>query len=251
MRYCAVKTPEQQGALTLHRTRALLVKQRTAFANAIPCHLAEYGHLERKGINNLAGLVAELAAGETTEAIPMIARPALEALGVQFLSLSKEIARIDKELTNWHAAQEDSRRLATIPGIATVTATALVASIGDVAHFKSAREPAAWLGLTPRQNSSGGIEKLGRISKRGDPYLRRLLVNCATVIIRHANGEGPIAKSSLGDWIRSLLPRKPRMLVAVALANKLARMAWAVLTKKTTYRKVGAGAGMGADLAAA
>jgi transposase len=236
MRFCAIKTAEQQTALTLHRTRALLVKQRTMLANAIRCHLAEYGYIEPQGINNLAERVTDLAAGAIPEDAPEALRPALRALAAQFLSLSREIVAIEQEIAQWHASQEESRRLASIPGIATVTATALTASVGDVSHFKSAREFAAWIGLTPRQNSSGGKEKLGRISKRGDPYLRRLLVNGASVIIRHANGTGKIARSALGAWVRDLLARKPRMLVAVALANKLARIAWAVLTKKTAYR---------------
>ena len=236
MRFVPVKTPEQQAALALHRTRALLVKQRTMLANAIRAHLAEHGETVAQGITRARELAAALAIGEANAALPELARRALRLLAVQFAALDHQIEQAEREILAWHKEQEASRRLASVPGLGPVTASAILATIGDVRQFRSGRELAAWLGLTPRQHSSGGKERLGRISKRGDAYLRRLLVSGALVIIRHARGASRVAQSPLGVWVRGLLERQPAMVVAVALANKLARIAWAVLTRHEVYR---------------
>lgn len=240
MRFVPVKTPDQQAVLALHRTRALLVKQRTMLANAIRAHLAEHGEIEAQGITRVRALAAALAGGQGGEALPELARCALRLLAGQFVAVDGQIGIAERAILAWHREQEASRRLASVPGIGPVTASAIVATIGEVGHFRSGRELAAWLGLTPRQHSSGGKERIGRISKRGDSYLRRLLVSGAMVVIRHARGEASrMARSALGAWVRALLARQPAMLVAVALANKLARIAWAVLARGEPYRPDG------------
>lgn len=148
---------------------------------------------------------------------------------------SDRLGALDQELKAWHAENEASRRLAAIPGIRVITATALAATVTDPGQFRSGRQFAAWLGLTPQQSSTGGKTRLGRISKQGDRYLRRLLVVGATAVMRHARRN----PTPMTDWVNGLLERKPFRLVSVALANKLARIAWAVLTRGETYRPFG------------
>ena len=244
MRFVAVKTVEQQAALTLHRTRALLVKQRSMLANALHGHLGEYGIASTQGIPAMRERAAAILIGEEAGCLPALAMQALKLLARQFIDLDAQVQRAEAMVLAAHKADAASRRLASIPGIGPVTASALVASIGDVGQFRSGRELAAWLGLTPKQNSSGGKDRLGGISKRGDAYLRRLLVNGAMTIIRHAQvaQEKPtsrIACSALGQWVRALLARRKRLPAAVALANKLARIVWAVLTRGEEFRPLG------------
>jgi transposase len=164
--------------------------------------------------------------------IPAIARTAIAPLVVQIDELTKQIKQIEKQLLAWHKTSDASRRLATIPGVGLITATALAATVSDPSHFKSGRQFAAWLGLTPRQNSSGGKNRLGSISKMGDRYLRTLLVIGATSIIRYARSDA----SGGASWVNGLLAKKPARLVSVALANKTARIAWAVLARGEVYR---------------
>lgn len=230
MQFVPVKTVEQQGILMTHRARSLLVRQRTMLANALRAHLAELGHVANPGIANLAKL-AELTLANK-DGLPSYARAALEMLIRQIMAISAEIAALDQQLATWHSANEASRRLAAIPGLGVITATAIAATVTDPEQFRSGRQFAAWLGLTPQQHSTGGKTRLGGISKQGDRYLRRLLVVGATAVMRHIKDK----PTPMADWIRKLSEKKPFRLVSVALANKLARIAWVVLTRKEAYR---------------
>ena len=174
----------------------------------------------------------EIIAADCDDSLPHLARMALRPLARRLAGLEVELAELDHQLLRWHRANPASLRLATIPGIGPITATAIVASITDPSMFKSGREFAAFLGLVPRQTSSGGKERLGRISKMGDRYLRSLLVTGATAVLRHPR----IRSSAPRDWAAALLGKKPFKLVAVALANKTARIAWAVLTRGEAFK---------------
>lgn len=230
MRFVPMKTVEQQGILMVHRTRSLVVRQRTMAANALRAHLAEFGFVANPGIANLAKL-ADRAFAEK-DALPPYARAALEILIRRLMELTEEIAMLDKQLHAWHVENEASQRLAAIPGIGVITATAIAATVTDPDQFKSGRQFAAWLGLTPQQHSTGGRTRLGGISKQGDRYLRRLLVVGATAVMRHAKDKS----TPMASWAMGLLKKKPFRLVSVALANKLARIAWVLLTRGETYR---------------
>jgi transposase len=230
MQFVPVKTVEQQSILMIHRARSLLVRQRTMLANALRAHLAELGLVANPGIANLAKLAEQAFADK--HALPTYARTALEILIRQILAISGEIVVLDQQLIAWHAESEASRRLATIPGLGVITATAVAATVTDPDQFRSGRQFAAWLGLTPQQHSTGGKTRLGGISKQGDRYLRRLLVVGATAVIRHIKDK----PTPMANWIRTLMEKKPFRLVSVALANTLARIAWVVLTRKETYR---------------
>jgi len=230
MRFVPVKSVEQQAVLMLHRTRTLLVRQRTMLANALRAHLAEFGIIVAQGLRSLGALIERISAPDA-DGVPRLARAALAPLVGQFLALEPQIKALEAELVAWHKTSEESRRLQTIPGVGVLTATAIAATVSDPAHFRSGREFAAWLGLVPRQNSSGGKERLGRVSKMGDGYIRSLLFVGATATIRSARTK----ISAQAAWINSLLARKPAKLVAVALANKMARIAWAVLARQKSY----------------
>lgn len=230
MRFVPVKTVEQQSILMTHRARSLLVRQRTMVANALRAHLAELGLVANPGIANLAALAHQALSDEGN--LPPYARIALDILIRQILTFNDEIAALDQQLRAWHTENEASRRLAAIPGLGIVTATAVAATVTDPDQFRSGRQFAAWLGLTPQQHSTGGKTKLGGISKQGDRYLRRLLVVGATAVIRHTKDK----VTPMAIWIKRLLEKKPFKLVSVALANKLARIAWVVLTRNEAYR---------------
>ena len=229
MRFVAVKTAAQQSVLMDHRTRELLVRQRTMLVNAIRAHMAEFGVVARVGLPQVKELLAVIA-DEGDERIPPLARTCLEGLARQLLSLEREITTTEQRIHAWHRATEVSQRLATIPGIGPITASALAASIADPHVFRSGRELAAWIGLVPRQTSTGGKERLGRISKAGDHYLRWLLVAGAMTVIRH----GRRTNFEKNPWLGDLMARKPTKLAAVALANKNARTAWALLANGGT-----------------
>lgn len=231
MRFVPVKTAEQQSVLVLHRARDLLVGQRTALANALRGHMAEFGIIAPQGIGRIADLVSALL-GEDTSAVPPLARQALRGLAAELEALGARIEEIEAAILAWHKENEASRRLTTIPGVGPITASAIVATIVDPAHFKSARHFAAWLGLVPRQNSSGGKQRQAGISKGGDRYLRRLLVLGATSVIRHA-GTKPAASVA---WLRGVLERRPTRVASVAQANKTARIIWALLTRGESFR---------------
>ena len=231
MRFVPVKTEEQQSVLVLHRSRDLLMRQRTMILNAIRAHFAEFGIIAAQGPRKVAELIGRLR-DENEPGLPEIARSALLTLGAQLDSLAAEVRKIERHLLTWHRQNAASQRLETIPGVGIITATALAASVPDPSVFKSGRQFAAYLGLVPRQNSSGGKDRLGHISKMGNGYLRRLLVVGATSVTRRA----PTNDTRTGAWVRSLLERKPVRLVTVAIANKTARTAWALLAKGECYR---------------
>ncbi len=231
MRFVPVKSPEQQSVLMLHRARDLLMRQRTMLLNAIRAHLAEFGIITAQGPAKVLDLVARLRRGEAL-GLPDIICSALLMLASQLDSLALGIRALERELMAWHRSNAESQRLETIPGVGLITATALAASVPDASVFRSGRQFAAYLGLVPRQNSSGGKERLGHISKMGNGYLRRLLVVGAISVIRRA-GTNP---TRTGAWVRSLLERKPARLTTVAMANETARVAWAMLARGESYR---------------
>ena len=232
MRFVAVKSPEQQAALALHRSRNLLVKQRTQLVNMVRALLAEFGLETPRGLHHALALCARLGEGDTPE-VPAVSQRVVAGLARQIEALQAELAAVEKEILAWHRASDVSQLLATIPGIGVISATALAASVTDPQQFRSGREFAAWLGLTPLQNSSGGKERMGRISKMGDKYLRRLLVVGMTSLVRRAR----VSPTAVDPRINDLLARKPVRLATVAMANRTARIIWAVMARGETYRR--------------
>ena len=230
MRFVAMKSPEQQSVLALHRSRDLLIRQRTQLVNMIRGHLAEFGIVLANGIQHALKLVDRLLDGAALD-IPALAAKVVITLAEQVRDLQMRIGGLDKDLKTWSRDNEVVKRLQTIPGIGIVTASALAASVTDPQQFTSGRQFAAWLGLTPRANSSGGKERMGRISKMGDRYLRRLLINGMTSQLQSVR-----RNPEVHPWATDLLRRKPAKLVAVAMANKAARIAWAVMTRDDIYR---------------
>lgn len=228
MRFVPTKTVEQQSVLMLHKVRDLLIKQRTMLINALRSHLAEFGVVSAQGPAGLQAAIASLH--EMQDQWPEPACAALHGMVDQLRDLARQIAKLETRLQAWHRKDETSRRLAQVPGIGPITASAIVAAVPDASIFRSGRQFAAWLGLTPKSHSSGGKEKLGGISKQGNSYLRRLLVVGATSVIRVARKE-----TSSKLWATKLLERKPARVVSVALANKTARIVWAMLTRGQDY----------------
>ena len=226
MRLVPVKGEAQQAALMLHRVRDLLVRQRTQLINAIRGHLAEFGIIEARGPWNVTRLLASL----DEASLPTLVCGLVRLLATQLDDMEKRIDEVDARIRAEHKGDEVSRRLATIPGIGPLAATAIAATVPDPSVFRSGREFAAWLGLVPRQNSTGGKTRLGRTSRRGDAYIRRLLVIGA----QSALWCSKVVKANA--WVRTLLGKRPRLVVAVALANKMARIAWAIMARQTTYR---------------
>src|SRR6516162_7608535 len=228
MRFVRIKSPEQQGQLMQHRTRDLLMRQRTQLINALRAHLAEFGIVAAKGDGGVKELLAIVADKEDTR-LPINARASVIVLAAQLEAVQTVIGAIEKRIKMQHRANEASRRLETIPGIGVIGATAIAATVSDPTVFRSGRDFAAWIGLVPRQDSTGGKQKLGPISKQGDRYLRRILG--AHSVLRCAK-ENPLKY----PWLTQLLARRPFKVVAVALANKMARTAWALLAHGGTYR---------------
>ena len=228
MRFVAVKTVDQQSVLMLHKVRDLLVRQRTMLINALRGHLAEFGIIAVRGPGGVS--VAITALHDAQDGLPDLARQVLHGLIDQMRTVGAAITTAEKRIMTWHRASEASQRLATIPGIGPITASAIAATVPDATLFRSGRQFAAWLGLTPRARSSGGKERLGGISKQGDGYIRRLLVIGATAVIRFARQD-----NASKTWAARLLERKSARLVSVALANKTARIAWAVLARNQSY----------------
>ncbi len=233
MRFVPVKSAEQQSVLVLHRTRDLLIRQRTMLANSLRAHCAEFGIVVAQGMAKLSELLARIA-DEGDMRIPPLARGCLGVLAQHLEDLQLKIGEVERALHAWHRSNETSRRLETIPGIGPITASALAVTVTDPTLFRSGRHLAAWLGLVPRQSSSGGKERLGGISKQGDRYIRRLLISGAHAVLRYAKQGRPGSSA----WATGLLQRRPFKLVAVALANKTARIAWAVLARGETYRSM-------------
>lgn len=232
MGFVETKTPEQQSCLMLHRTRHLFIRQQTAVINAIRAHLAEFGIVAPVGRNGVEELL-DVVADPDDDRVPEVARECLAALGRQLRVLKGQILEFDRHITAWHRSNETSRRLDEIPGVGPALATALVASIANPRAFRSGRDFSAWIGLVPKQNSSGGKEKLGSITKRGDRYLRSLFTAGALAVIRYSKIHG--AKHR--PWLTALLARRPTKVAAIALANKIARMAWAMMAKGERYRE--------------
>ena len=232
VKFVPAKSVEQQGILALHAARSLLVKQQTMLANAIRGLATEFGLTVPKGIRKLDELMVLVYADEI---IPKQAQQAITGLYDHCNDLSEGIETFEAEIVAHARHDETARRLATIPGIGPITASLIAATVGDISLFKTARQFAAWLGLVPRQNSTGGKTRLGRITKTGNREIRKLLVLGATSMVYRADGWN----SAAGDWLRSVLGRRPVRLVTVALANKMARIAWAVMTRKEVYRPKG------------
>ena len=225
MRFVAMKTEEQQAAAIVFRARDLLVRQRTQIINAIRGHLAEFGSIVAKGPCHVAKLLAKIAD------IPTMAQPILQLLAVQLRSLDEKIAQLDQELAQRVKEDAQAKRLMTVPGIGPITATALVALAPTAQAFKKGRDFAGWLGLTPLQRSTGGKQRLGETSRMGERTLRRLLIIGASAAVRWARRKG-----SSNPWLMNMLSRKPPMLVIVALANKMARIVWALMARGGIYR---------------
>jgi transposase len=219
MRFVPTKTPEQQSCLMLHRTRHLFIRQQTAVINAIRAHLAEFGIVAPVGRNGVEELL-KVIADPSDRRVPEIARACLAALGTQLRRLKEQILEFDRMIRAWHRSSEMSMRLDECPGVGPVLATALVASIADPKVFRSGRNFSAWIGLVPKQHSSGGKDRLGGISKQGDRYLRGLFVVGALAVIRYAKIYGTKHR----PWLTALLARRPAKVAAIALANKIARM---------------------------
>jgi transposase len=230
MRFVPVKSEEQQASAVVFRARDLLVRQRTQCINALRGHLTEYGWVIPKGVPHVARLIERVEA--PGELLPEGARAILSVLIATLRALDEQIARLDAEIVRRAKADLIVRRLMTIPGVGPITATAIVALAPPPQTFKAGRHFAAWLGLTPLQKSTGGKHKLGAISKMGERTLRRLLTIGASAVVKQALRRG----APVGSWLAQMLARKPKMLVIVALANKTARIVWALLAQGGVYR---------------
>jgi transposase len=231
MRFVPVKSPEQQAALSMHRTRDLLVKQRTQLVNMMRGLLAEFGIDIPQGLHRALEMARSIVDGEAPD-IPPEAAKIVWRLSQQALDTHAQCREIDLDLLAWQKTNDTARRLMSIPGIGTIGATALAASVTDPHHFRSGREFAAWLGLTPRQHSSGGKERLGHITKMGDKYLRTLLVVGMTSLIKGVKRKPETADPRLV----ALLARKPTRVATVAMANRTARVVWAIMVRGETYQ---------------
>jgi transposase len=231
MRFVPVKSVEQQSVLALHRARQGFVKARTAQANQIRGLLAEFGLVVPRGLWNVHQRVPALLE-RAADALPLALRHLIERLLVHLRELDRQVAELESQIQAWHRSSEMSRRLEKIPGIGPLTASALVASIADARSFHSGRQLAAWLGLVPRQSSSGGKPQLLGMSKRGDVYLRTLLIHGARSAILAAQRKATTADT----WLGHLLRRRHPNVAAVALANKNARTVWALLAHEREYR---------------
>src|SRR6201987_2317424 len=232
MRFVPTKTTEQQACLDLHRARHLFIRQQTAVINSIRAYLAELGIVApvgRRGVEQLLEIVADT----TDRRLPEVARVCLAALGSQLRALKAQILEFDRRIIAWHRSDATSKRLDAIPGVGPALASALVASVADPKAFRSGRDFSAWVGLGPRQNSSGGKAKLGSISKQGDRYLRSLFTAGALAVIRYAKIHGTRHR----PWLTALVARRPTKVAGIALANKLPRMAWAMMARNERYKE--------------
>src|ERR1700688_1745076 len=222
--------PSNRGRLMLHRARDLLMRQRTQVINAMRAHLAELGIVAAQGREGIKELL-KIIASEHDAQLPVDAHKSLVVLAAELQAMQTLIGSIEKRIMAQHRANEASKRLESIPGIGLMGATAIAATVADPKVFRSGRDFAAWIGLVPREDSTGGKQKLGAISKQGDRYLRRILVVGACAVLKQARRQ-----PEKHPWLTQLLARRPFKVVAVALANKMARVAWALLAKGGTYR---------------
>jgi transposase len=232
MRFVPTKTPEQQSGLVLHRTRHLFIRQQTAVINAIRAHLAEFGIVApvgRHGVEELLNVLTD----PNDKRVPEIARACLSAFGAQLCRIKEQILEFDRLIRAWHRSNEMSMRLDEAPGVGPVLATAVVATVADPKSFRSGRNFSAWIGIVPKQHSSGGKNRLGNISKQDDRYLRGLFVAGALSVIRYAKIHGIKHR----PWLTALLARRPTKVAAIALANKIARMVWAMMVKGGRYKE--------------
>jgi transposase len=231
MRFVAIKTVEQQELLAMHRARQGFVAARTAQANQIRGLLSEFGVVIPKGIRYLEQQMPDILA-DAENGLPSTSREFFNGLFSHFRELDRQVGELELQIKAWHRESPSSQRLETIPGIGPLTASALVASIGDAKTFKNGRQLAAWLGLVPRQDSSGGKERLLGISKRGDTYLRTLLIHGARSVLLRWKRDADQA----GGWLASLARRRNPNVATVALANKNARIVWALLARDRDYQ---------------
>jgi len=231
MRFVPIKSEQQQSGLMLHRSRQLLIRQRTMLSNAIRGHMSELGVISARGRNGTTELLKIIANLEDNR-IPAVARFSLDVLARQYVAITTEIAAVEKRIHAWHRSCEESRRLEEIPGIGPIVATALIAEVGDWRAFSSGRNLAAWIGLVPKQHSTGGKDRLGGISKQGNRYLRWLLVAGAMAVIRYARQHG-----TKRMWLAHVIGRRPPKVAAVALANKIARIAWAMMVRGERFKE--------------
>ena len=234
MRFVPVKSEEQQSSLTIHRTRELLVRQRTQAINMMRGQLAEFGVEIRQGVAHALTMARDIADGDAPQ-LPAMARKMAGVLARQTLTLHAALREIERDLLAWQRQNDLARRLTSIPGIGAIGASALAATVVDPSQFSSGRQFAAWLGLTPLQRSSGGKERLGGISKMGDKYIRKILVTGMTAVARHARAK----PQNFDPWVSQLLARKQTRVATVALANKAARVAWVLMTRGGIYRRPG------------
>src|SRR2546427_7273360 len=232
---CRSRRQSSRRASKLHRGREQLVRQRTMLANALRAHLAEFGIVAAQGLRNVSQLIA-IVRDDGNRHLPDVARQVLQVLAAQLERIEAAIAAREKHVMAWHKANAVSQRLASIPGIGPIIATAIATTVADPGVFRSGREFAAWLGLVPRQNSTGGKTRLGGITKRGNRYLRRLLINGASANLLRSKA------TNADPWVIGLRQRRPSLVVAVALANKTARIAWAVMHRHENYQRLAAAA---------
>jgi transposase len=230
MRFVQIKSVEQQGRLMLHRARDLLMRQRTQLINALRAHTAELGIVAAQGREGVKELLKIIASKEDAR-MPVDAHTSLVVLAAGLQALQTMIRSIERRIIAQHRSDEASKRLRSIPGIGIVGATAIAATVADPKVFRSGRDFAAWIGIVPRQDSTGGKQKLGPISKQGDQYLRRILVVGAHAVLKRARHQ-----PEKYPWVARLLERRPFRVVAVALANKMARVAWTLLARGDSYR---------------
>ncbi|RSY81068.1 IS110 family transposase [Sphingomonas koreensis] len=231
MRFVAVKSPEQQSLMMLHRVRLMLNRQRTQISNAIRAHISEFGVVApvgRLGVDRLLDVVADAS----DDRVPEDARLCLQMLAAQLEVVKQQILENDRRVLASARRTELGRRLMDIPGVGPLLASAFVASVADPTMFRTGRDLAAWIGLVPKQNSSGGKDRLGSITRAGNRYLRQMLVVGAMAVIRYAQRHG-----TRRPWLVQLLARRPTKVAAVALANKNARMVWALMTSGERYRE--------------